>query len=290
MRQVNNTKWDKSGSTFNILDDSGLQNNQSRVVFFQRSDISSDNLKAVNDFTRSVVVGINNQFQISLQPNHFSEVMVCSGQVNLSVESTGYDTNKLANVSVQSNLQPKHTYYYSVTAAVDNELPTIKAVDAEKAIKLLQGLNTQTHQISRVTADNCYPSAVNNKSNQTKPAASPEVQVNAPLTLDVFFDFDSFQLKDSAHPKLKAVTEYMRKYPNTTVLLESHTDNKGAASYNLNLSNKRGNSVKNALTNQFGIDSQRIITKTHGDLQPVDTNDTEQGRQNNRRVVATIKP
>lgn len=289
-RQVNSIKWDKSGSTFDIPDDSGLQNHQSRVVLFQPSDSNSDNLKAVDDFTQSVVVGINDQFQVSLQPDHFSEIIICSGQLNLSVESTGYDTNKLANTSLQSNLQPKQTYYYLVTAATDSGLPTIKAVDTEKAIQLLQGLTTQTHQISRITTDNCHPSAVINQSYQTKPAASPEVQVNTPFTLDVFFDFDSFQLKDSAHPKLKAVTQHMQKYPNTTVLLESHTDSKGAASYNLNLSVKRGNSVKNALTNQFGIDSQRITTKAHGDLQPVDTNDTEQGRQHNRRVVATIIP
>ena len=290
IHQVNNIKWDKSGSAFEIPDDNSLQNNQSRVVLFQLSDINSDSVKAANDFTRSVVVGVDNQFQVSLQPGKFSEVTVCSGELKLSVESTGYDTNKLANANIKNNLQPKRTYYYLVTAATDNNLPTIKAVDAEKAIQLLQGATEQTHQISRVTADNCQSAVVSTQSNQTKSATSSEVQLNTPITLDVFFDFNSSQLKDSVHPKLKAVAEFMQKHPNTTVLLESHTDSKGAASYNLNLSDERGNSVKNALTNQFGIDSQRITTKAYGESQPIDTNDTEQGRQNNRRVVAIIKP
>lgn len=290
IRQVNNVQWDKSGNAFEIPDEGSLQNNQSRIVLFQLSDIDSDSLKAVNAFTRSVVVGINNQFQVSLQPNHFSEVTVCSGQVNLSVESTGYDTNELANANIQNNLQPKHTYYYLVTAATDNELPTIKAVDADKAVELLQGSAEQTHQISRVTTDNCQSPEVNNQSNQTQPVTSPEVQVNTPITLDVFFDFDSFQLRGTAHSKLKAVAEFMQQDPEATVLLESHTDSKGAASYNLKLSEKRGNSVKNALTNQYAIDSHRIATKAYGESQPIDTNDTAQGRQNNRRVVATITP
>lgn len=260
------------------------------MVLFQPSDINNDSLKAVNDFTRSVVVGINNQFQVSLQPNHFSEVTVCSGQLNLSIESTGYDTNKLANTSIQNNLQPKHTYYYLVTAATDNELPTIKAVDADKAVELLQGSTEQTHQISRVTTDNCQSPEVNNQSKQTQSATPSEVQVNTPITLDVFFDFDSSQLRSTAHPKLKAVAEFMQQNPDATVLLESHTDSKGAASYNLKLSEKRGNSVKNALTNKYAIDSHRIATKAYGESQPIDANDTAQGRQNNRRVVATITP
>lgn len=267
-----------------------MRNNQSRVVLFQPGDINIDNSESTKDFTRSVVVGINNHFQVSLQPGQFSEVTVCSGKVNLSAESTGSDTNELANASVEDDLQPKHTYYYLITAATDTELPIIKPIDAENAVQLLQGSVEQTHQISRVTADNCQSNAVNIQSNQTQPVVSPEVEANTPITLDVFFDFDSSQLRRSAHLKLNAVAEYMQKNPDATVLLESHTDSKGAARYNLKLSQKRGNSVKNALINQYSINSYRITTKAYGETKPIDTNDTEQGRQNNRRVMATIKP
>ena len=295
IRQINNVKWDKTGGDFDVPDDSSLKSNQSRIVVFQPSDINdshvnSEILQETNDFTRSVVVGINDQFQVSLQPGHFSEVTVCSGQVNLSVESTGYDTNKLHNANLQSNLQPKHTYYYLVSAATDNELPIVKAVNADKAEQFLQGSVEQTHQISRVTTDNCQPAVINTQLTQTQPFTSPQVQANTPVTLDVFFDFDSYQLRTSAYPKLKAVADFMQKNPNTTALLESHTDSRGAASYNLKLSEKRGSSVKNVLINQYGIDSNSVVTKAYGETQPIDTNDTEQGRQNNRRVVATITP
>ena len=295
VRQVNNVQWDKTGNVFEVPEDSSLKNNQSRVIVFQPSDINSDyinseTLQETNDFTRSVVVGINDKFQVSLQPGHFSEVTVCSGQVNLSVESTGYDTNELANASIENNLQPKNTYYYLVTAATNNALPTIRPIDANKAVQLLQGSIEQTHQISRVTSDNCQPLVGNDQPTQIQPTISPQVQVNTPVTLDVFFDFDSSQLRGSAHPKLKAVAEFMQKNSDSEVLLESHTDSKGSASYNLKLSERRGNSVKSALTDQYDIDSKRITTKAYGETKPIDTNDTAQGRQNNRRVVATITP
>ena len=82
----------------------------------------------------------------------------------------------------------------------------------------------------------------------------------------------------------------LRQYRGGSVLLESHTDSKGAASYNLNLSQARANSVKDSLVTNYGIQQSRITTKGYGETQPVATNDTDAGRQKNRRVVATIAP
>ena len=72
-----------------------------------------------------------------------------------------------------------------------------------------------------------------------------------------------------------------------TAVIEAHTDSKGNDSYNLNLSNKRANSVVEALKN-YGIESSRLKAIGYGETQPIATNDNETGKAKNRRVTALI--
>jgi OOP family OmpA-OmpF porin len=80
----------------------------------------------------------------------------------------------------------------------------------------------------------------------------------------------------------------MRQHPEVTAVLEGHTDSKGNAAYNQRLSEQRAQAVKDKMVNQYGISSQRLMAQGYGESRPVATNDTEQGRQENRRVVAII--
>ena len=80
----------------------------------------------------------------------------------------------------------------------------------------------------------------------------------------------------------------MRNNLDITAVLEGHTDNKGAANYNLSLSKARADAVKTLLIQQYGIAANRLVTKGYGESKPIASNDTEQGRQNNRRVIAIL--
>jgi outer membrane protein OmpA-like peptidoglycan-associated protein len=71
--------------------------------------------------------------------------------------------------------------------------------------------------------------------------------------------------------------------------VEGHTDNKGTDAYNMDLSNRRALAVKNLLV-QRGIADSRIEAVAYGETLPVATNDTEAGRQRNRRVEIKIAP
>jgi outer membrane protein OmpA-like peptidoglycan-associated protein len=84
------------------------------------------------------------------------------------------------------------------------------------------------------------------------------------------------------------MAQFMTANPNTTAVIEGHTDSKGPANYNLTLSKARANAVKTYLLQEYGIDAKRLTTTGYGESQPVASNDTVQGRQNNRRVIATI--
>ena len=108
------------------------------------------------------------------------------------------------------------------------------------------------------------------------------------LTLgDVLFEFDRAELLPGAYLTIDKLVAFLMKYPNRNVLIEGHTDSIGTADYNLNLSQRRADSVRIALVER-DISLSRISTKGYGKTYPVASNDTEAGRQRNRRVEIVI--
>ena len=106
---------------------------------------------------------------------------------------------------------------------------------------------------------------------------------------DVLFDIDSATLKPGAYSEINRISQVLNEYPQTNLLISGHTDSSGTEAHNLALSERRAESVKNALIQQ-GVSAMRITTIGHGETQPVASNDTPEGRQLNRRVVVTIAP
>lgn len=109
------------------------------------------------------------------------------------------------------------------------------------------------------------------------------------VTLLVEFDFDKDKVKSLYHDDIEKVANLLKAYPKTDVELEGHTDSIGTDEYNMDLGMRRAESVKSYLVEELGIDASRISTRSYGESMPADTNDTPEGRQHNRRVVATIE-
>jgi len=109
------------------------------------------------------------------------------------------------------------------------------------------------------------------------------------LTLgsDVLFDFDRDQVKTGAERTLDRIASFLNEYPERRVLIEGFTDSTGARDYNMNLSERRASSVSDALIER-GVEPGRIETRGFGPDHPVASNDTEAGRQLNRRVEVVI--
>lgn len=109
------------------------------------------------------------------------------------------------------------------------------------------------------------------------------------LTLgsDVLFDLDKHELRDGARRTIERVADFLLEYEDRQVLVEGFTDSTGARDYNLQLSQRRAESVRNALI-QRGVDEDRIRTRGYGLDYPVATNETQAGRQLNRRVEIVI--
>lgn len=100
---------------------------------------------------------------------------------------------------------------------------------------------------------------------------------------NIFFDVDKFDVKPKSLPELQKVIKFLQENPKIRVEVSGHTDNSGAADYNKQLSQKRALAVHDYLTH-MGIEKNRIIPYGYGPDKPVASNETEEGRRQNRRI------
>lgn len=108
------------------------------------------------------------------------------------------------------------------------------------------------------------------------------------LDIQTLFDFDSSDLTDDAKSNLDKVAEYLKVNDAIKVEVGGHTDNMGSDEYNKALSQRRAESVINYLTGK-GIDKARLTAVGYGKDKPIATNDTEEGRHQNRRIEFKVK-
>ena len=106
---------------------------------------------------------------------------------------------------------------------------------------------------------------------------------------DVTFDHDSAIVRPGLYSEIDRIANVMMQYPDTFIRVEGHTDSTGSEQYNLELSARRAVAVKNIII-QRGVNPSRIETVTFGESRPIATNETEAGRQMNRRVEIKIAP
>ena len=103
----------------------------------------------------------------------------------------------------------------------------------------------------------------------------------------ILFDVDSDKLRPQATANLQNLAKVLKKYDDTEVMVQGHTDNTGSDDHNLKLSGKRADSVGDLLKND-GVKSGRIAESGMGEEHPVADNATADGRQANRRVEVAI--
>jgi outer membrane protein OmpA-like peptidoglycan-associated protein len=103
----------------------------------------------------------------------------------------------------------------------------------------------------------------------------------------LLFDFDSSDLRDQARANLADLAENLDSYEGTDILVVGHTDSRGSEAYNMRLSERRAESAEDYLIRQ-GISPDRIRSTGLGESEPEATNETEVGRQENRRVEVAV--
>jgi outer membrane protein OmpA-like peptidoglycan-associated protein len=104
------------------------------------------------------------------------------------------------------------------------------------------------------------------------------------VTYGILFDSDSYNIKGESFKALKDIGQLLQDDPDLRLSIEGHTDSDGSDDHNQTLSQNRANSVKDYLVATYGISADRIEAKGWGESQPIDNNDTAEGKANNRRV------
>ena len=127
---------------------------------------------------------------------------------------------------------------------------------------------------------------VEKEQEQVKETPKKEIPKKVTVVMDertLLFDFDKSVVKEQYIPILKNVIDYMIEN-NYDVTIVGHTDSKGSESYNEKLAMRRATSVKEKLL-ELGLSSDRIVgLEGRGELEPVSSNETEEGRTQNRRI------
>ena len=104
---------------------------------------------------------------------------------------------------------------------------------------------------------------------------------------NIFFGTDQFELKPESIAELDKLVEFMQRNTTMTIEIGGHTDNTGAEQHNNDLSEQRALAVYNYLV-EHGIAKERLTYKGYGKSKPIDTNDTPEGRANNRRTEFSV--
>ena len=134
--------------------------------------------------------------------------------------------------------------------------------------------------------DNCNNTSENIKVDDSGcPIVVKELLV--PADLGIVFETNSADIKSDDESKLDLYVIYLKEVPTATMIIEAHTDSIGSEDYNLQLSQKRANSVKDKIVS-MGIDPKRIEAIGYGETKPLVSNDTPLNRAKNRRVTAKI--
>jgi peptidoglycan-associated lipoprotein len=118
-------------------------------------------------------------------------------------------------------------------------------------------------------------------------AAAREAAETAFVNENIYFAFDSSVLTDQAQQILNIKADYLRANPDITITVEGHCDDRGTADYNIDLGERRAESVKNFLID-LGIDINRLNTVSYGGGRPIATRHDEASWARNRRAQFVI--
>ena len=122
-----------------------------------------------------------------------------------------------------------------------------------------------------------------------EPESAPEPEVRTiTVRLNVEFEFNQDVVLAIYGDQLDAIAAAMKAHEDIDLVLEGHSDSRGADDYNMSLSDRRAKAVKAKLVSDYGIPAERVSAMGYGETQPVASNASDEGRARNRRVVGEL--
>ena len=275
-RRVGKVTWNNQvDADVNKMLAQTISADKTRIIFLRKQD---------NDTSQtSTNIAVNDRFQVSLQPGNFTAVESCVGTNRISAQATSFKDNDLLAKAANYELMGGQTYFMYVDVDASGN-SVVSQITQTSALPLLQNKRYQAHQVSRVTP-NCPPPVVI----QPVVIPVPVLTEKATIYLEVLFETDKSVVRPQFYKEIFEVAEFMTEYPNTVTVIEGHTDSRASDSYNQALSQRRVDAVRSVLISEFGIAPERLSAIGYGESRPRASNETEEGRQLNRRVAAVIE-
>jgi peptidoglycan-associated lipoprotein len=163
-----------------------------------------------------------------------------------------------------------------------------KVLSAFAALMLLAACETASDQSAGTTGTG-GATAGTGTATTSRPGPRPGSQEDLVANVGdrVFYDFDKSDLKPEARRTIERWAAWMKQYPNVTVTVEGHCDERGTREYNLGLGDRRANSAKNFLVS-LGVEARRVATISYGKERPAVLGSNDAAYAQNRRGVMVV--
>ena len=174
--------------------------------------------------------------------------------------------------------------------------------DYDNIFKMAQEMYREERLINHIadpetSVDRRYIAALSGQFSETSTEAPIEYKAPAkgavPIATQhrsIYFESNSAKMSLDSRAVVDEIGEFMRAYGNTVVDIEGNTDSTGSRGLNMDLSRQRAEAVKSYLVEKYGYPASRMRTRGNGPDNPVDTNDTPEGREKNRRTDIKVYP
>jgi len=261
-----------------------IENN--RVIQTVTSDIEGN---------YTTIVPSNKTYSLKVSADNYSELdsslVIPQGTQNLSQDFelqpnlvlSGIITDAITGEPLSANID----LYNNTTQELIGNLNSDANGNYSLNIPIVQHLSISVSANNYFFQTENFEIDFSNFENQKDVQLQPLV-VGASIVLkNIFFDTGKSDLRPGSQAELNRLVVVMMQNPDFKVQISGHTDNVGADAYNMQLSKDRAQSVVNYLVSK-GIKVDRLMAVGFGATKPIDTNDTDEGRQNNRRVEAEI--
>ena len=166
--------------------------------------------------------------------------------------------------------------------------PTVKKSSVVEAAVATSPMKIDTDKDGvRDEQDNCPNTHANVKVDSKGCALYSEKSVA--ITMNVTFENNSAKVKPAEVNDIHRLADFMKEYTSTSVVIEGHSSAVGTEEYNLTLSQKRADKVKEILVNEFSVDASRLTAKGLGETELISSGNTPEDHKLNRRVIAKIE-